>query len=65
VFGGELAAAGDRAAAVTEVRTNGLAALTETWWHHRDSEWVAARIQEASPGTVRALVGNMPDTRRP
>jgi hypothetical protein len=58
VFGGELATAPDREAAVAEVRAAGLGVLADTWWYHDGTEWVPAVIREAGPGRVVALVGH-------
>jgi hypothetical protein len=58
VFGGELATAPDRDAAIAEVRAAGLGVLAERWWYHDGEEWLPAAIQEASPGRVTAVVGD-------
>jgi len=58
VFGGELATAPDRDAAIAEVRAAGLGVLTERWWYRDGGEWLPASILEAGPGRVTAVVGH-------
>lgn len=65
VFGAELATTADRDAAVAAVEAAGLAVLAETWWYADGGEWVPARIREAGPGRVTAVIGILPDTPRP
>ena len=54
VFGGRLASFADRADAVDQVLTMGLASLAERWWFKEspESEWQVVCILEASPESV-------------
>ncbi|MBJ8344140.1 hypothetical protein [Antrihabitans sp. YC2-6] len=62
VFGGHIADAGDRDAAVGVVLDRGLASLTEQWWfyEHELRQWRRVQLSEVHTETVRGHNGPYP-----